>query len=464
MEVSGTIFSSLFLSLCLLVAGSTQAQTTGTGLRLNGGTPSGLSSYTPETTNGTTKNLPVIYGGYTGTAGTCGSTATPSSSSTCDSCVGSLSACNKTSVHPALYLNIPLVSNTTATFEQSPQVKYKLSTETITHAVDNPTPPVLAAGQGFNAQITWANLCRYSTGNANCVLDSNGSFDLTVGIVSGSGDTFVEKVDFKVVFRYVDGTGNSEIAAPCTPPATATGATDGVCSFAVTKGDEKIYISEILTSSKSLSTSNASVKYDRIILFYNKDVTDASTVTPLSQSAILALQNNDPQDATIQDPRIRALENGHSYCFLLGNMDQTGIISNFISPTALGAQRACATPDAVVGLLDDKSCFIATATFGSPMAPEVVTFRQFRNEFLLTNAPGKAFVKFYYQYGPIAANWVSQNEVVKTVSLAVLWPLLIFAKLSLAFGFIPAALVALISGVVSARLWSQLRRTRASTH
>jgi hypothetical protein len=39
-------------------------------------------------------------------------------------------------------------------------------------------------------------------------------------------------------------------------------------------------------------------------------------------------------------------------------------------------------------------CFIATAAFGSPMAPEVALLRAFRDSWLLTNSPGRIFVEF----------------------------------------------------------------------
>ena len=65
-------------------------------------------------------------------------------------------------------------------------------------------------------------------------------------------------------------------------------------------------------------------------------------------------------------------------------------------------------------------CFIATAAFGSGLAPEVLTLREFRDRYLLTNGPGQAFVDWYYRVSPPAAAFIAEHESLKT---AVRWGL-----------------------------------------
>lgn len=76
-------------------------------------------------------------------------------------------------------------------------------------------------------------------------------------------------------------------------------------------------------------------------------------------------------------------------------------------------------------------CFIATAAFGSPMAEEVRTLRQFRDRFLLTNDPGKAFVYVYYTLSPPFAELIRQREVLRAATRAVLQPVIWWAQLAL---------------------------------
>ncbi len=414
------------------------------------GSPSGLSAYDGGTAaSGTaTATAPTIYGGYTGTSGGCGTTGSPSTSSTCSSCDGSgLVTCNQSSIHPNLYLTVTLKSSTAGSFTGTSRVRWKFSGETSGHAIDNAAAPSLSVGVPFTVQIKWSNLCSYSGGNSSCTLDLSSSKTLSIGIDTNNDDATIEdKVDFNFVFRYLaPGVPTPNTLTACPVGSSSAVVDQGICDYTVSPGDEKVYITDYAAASNDLHTSNATVNYNRIIMFYQKNVANAAAVTNNSDYLLLSLKNNSPLEPSISDQRITGLENDVKYCFALGNVDQTGIISYFPPSTVLSSAQVCATPSQVVGLLDDKHCFIATATFGSDMAPEVQTFRKFRNEFLLTNLAGRGFVKFYYKFGPKVAEWVSHSEALRALSLWVLWPLLMFAKISLAFGVIPALLAALLS-------------------
>jgi hypothetical protein len=52
-----------------------------------------------------------------------------------------------------------------------------------------------------------------------------------------------------------------------------------------------------------------------------------------------------------------------------------------------------------------SSCFVVTAAFGEG-APELVAFREFRDEVLRRHVLGREFIRVYYRHGPGLAEWV----------------------------------------------------------
>jgi hypothetical protein len=71
---------------------------------------------------------------------------------------------------------------------------------------------------------------------------------------------------------------------------------------------------------------------------------------------------------------------------------------------------------------DDGWCFIATATYGSPMDSRVDVLRQFRDSYLVTNPGGRGLVSVYYTLSPPVAQFIDDNPGLKPVVRAGLWP------------------------------------------
>jgi hypothetical protein len=76
----------------------------------------------------------------------------------------------------------------------------------------------------------------------------------------------------------------------------------------------------------------------------------------------------------------------------------------------------------VLPALANKGCFIATAAYGHYSAPQVRILRDFRDRHLLTNAPGRAFVSWYYRYSPALAGLINEHPSLKPVVRAALLP------------------------------------------
>ncbi len=93
-------------------------------------------------------------------------------------------------------------------------------------------------------------------------------------------------------------------------------------------------------------------------------------------------------------------------------------------------------PEDKVVILDDKSfneteqggCLIATATFGTEMAPQVQFLRELRDNTVLQTESGTSFMtgfnQFYYSFSPYIADYERENPIFKEAVKLAITPLL----------------------------------------
>jgi len=82
------------------------------------------------------------------------------------------------------------------------------------------------------------------------------------------------------------------------------------------------------------------------------------------------------------------------------------------------------TPTILQDTNQKGGCLIATATFGSELAPQVQQLRELRDNKLLASESGKIFMNsfnsFYYSFSPIIADYERENPLFKeTVKIAI---------------------------------------------
>jgi hypothetical protein len=73
-------------------------------------------------------------------------------------------------------------------------------------------------------------------------------------------------------------------------------------------------------------------------------------------------------------------------------------------------------------------CLIATATYGTELAPQVQLLREVRDNVVIGTGSGTAFMNtfnsFYYSFSPTVADWERQNPALKETVRVVLTPML----------------------------------------
>jgi hypothetical protein len=109
-----------------------------------------------------------------------------------------------------------------------------------------------------------------------------------------------------------------------------------------------------------------------------------------------------------------------------------------------------------------SGCFIATAAYGTPMAEDVQTLREFRDEYLLTNVLGQAFVDFYYRVSPLIAEFITEHPILKPIVRAGLMPAMVISTIAVnTTSAEKAAILGLLVLVsVALAVWVARRRRR----
>ncbi len=431
-------FSSLCASVVLLFSANALATLT-------------YSSATGVSNVDTTDPTKVIlFGAF---AGSCTASNT---GSTCNSCSGTvfsgtgLLPCSQSNVSANTTVSIVITINNTAitapTNTTTPTIKIGGSTGNSV-GTNNWT----VGASTFTVTVPWGDLCNgVTSGSTDCSTNLNA--DLYIAFENiGGGTATTDSVIVKIVTRFAKTSAQDSswnyVDCPTDPDPNTEKV--GFCHFKVFPGDKKIYADGLAVSTSFPTSPSTGAPYKAAVFLYEiqqTGETDAQTVariTNASPSKTISVGTVSTGSDPLSDSRIEGLTNGSRYCMVMASQDQTGVIS-FFTPTATNAvapavavspTTLCTSPEPVVGLLDDKHCFIATAAFGSDMAPEVQSFRDFRNKYLLPFSWGQKFVKTYYKYSPKYAELIAGNDVAKAVVRGALWPLLLFARMSVAFGF-----------------------------
>lgn len=385
----------------------------------------------------TTTSAPsiIIYGGNTASvSGVLANCTAADSYSTCDTCQGGTNVpCNYASIYPNLILKIQFTTDNKELIAKNPTVYLK-----------NGSTSISANAKGTSStgvyyfETTWATICS-AVSSTNTVCESNINSEFTLGLSTNSGEDLSETLTLKIITSYVSPASVST-NTNCTA-SSITSSYQGACGMTLFPGDEKVYVDEVIFDNLFPDVDSSGVlEFKRVMFFFEQGASATITNGSLAAEFNVTKENDEYK---LSDNKIDGLENGQTYCFRMASQDVTGNIYRF----AADADIVCKMPEEVVGLLDDKKCFIATAAFGTSLDEHVQLFRKFRDEVLLNNTLGKIFVRTYYKYGPIAANWISQSEVSKFMVRTLLWPLWLIVYMYFEFGLILSLLI--ILGVCS---------------
>ncbi|MBI4834751.1 MAG: PQQ-binding-like beta-propeller repeat protein [Planctomycetes bacterium] len=107
-------------------------------------------------------------------------------------------------------------------------------------------------------------------------------------------------------------------------------------------------------------------------------------------------------------------------------------------------------------------CFIATAAYGSPLAPGVMALRHFREKYLLTNSPGKWLVAQYYKNSPPLAQYIGQHNWAKRIAQVMLIPVVAYGWFMVSTGWMVKLITCIGIMILGIFLIRRLRRIRSA--
>lgn len=429
---------------------------------------------------------PTVYGGLAGAAnqGSCSSGKT--NKETCNSCGGDgLKACNLRRIYDDLEFSVTFQSDA---LDSGVAMLGKSTSDgsAVTSSGLSSTATVSAKNTNITITLRWRDICAALTS----VTLTSGSTSSTIyhgceemiptaaqltgtlklGIAKSGTALASTDEQISIVFvvqRYAGQESNNSEISTISDCSSAT--KYGVCYFVLGSGDQKALINRILVSGTGFPQGTG-IKYSHFRFLYRASTVAASEsefdgIMPNSPGVNVAIVGNSLSGGTVtaSPKRITGLTNDLIYYFRAAVVDEAGNIGGFSDATLLGNCDASdlggssspikchmAYPGEVVGILADKAnCFIATAAWGSTMAPQVSLFRAFRDDYLVNSWLGRKFVRFYYRNSPPLAAFIAKSDSLRALSRVVLTPPLYFAKIAVAHGFMIAllSLFATISAV-----------------
>lgn len=438
-----------------------------------------ISSYASPT--GDNVSAMQIFVGSAGDTAACPAEYTDTPCNTCTSvtnlCADTKTSCNEKAVLPTTMLMVSFKTNSTSAINSS-NAKISIGSTTAVAANAYSQTDFSAASatnnfanQTLSAAFRWEDICQAAAGDPTCTSNISAK-SLKVGISDGT-TIGSESFTLEVNFRYV---GNliSQYHNDCGSGGVPPDQYNGACGVSLLPGDGKVYVSEVqlpltvegsdVNSWPSTGADVAKITYTGIRLFYTETTNyDANRVPATSEWCNISLNSEGTfradvsisSDGLIANRKVTGgLENDKTYVFIMASVDKAGNVTDFSNPSNVSPWANntygihYATPGEVVGLLDGKKCFIATAAYGSEMAPQVELLRKFRNQFLLSSDWGRKFVKLYYKLSPRMAEFIAESYWLKSATRILLWPLILFADVAIRFGIIFTTGILIIFGFV----------------
>ena len=290
--------------------------------------------------------------------------------------------------------------------------------------------------------IRWDIICSYIVETSNCDLNE-GREVVHVGIDQNDDnilDSNEASVAINIIVTSMEDVVNMQTRA------------DGIASFQVYPGDEKIYLLDSETDVYddfeegfevlgSFPAYKGVTNFNEIRLYYEETSAGCSSISEVQNNSNYVYTNitNLDEAGSFDTDRVffTGFENETQYVFRLGLVDEAGNVGLFTPNSSCDNRYHSATPDDVYGIFGDTDkCFIMETASASSLSPSIGILRKFRDRKLLESSMGKQIIDRYYEYSPHMAMLARENKTFKLISRVILIPITIFAFTSTYIDFV----------------------------
>ncbi len=155
------------------------------------------------------------------------------------------------------------------------------------------------------------------------------------------------------------------------------------------------------------------------------EVTVAGAISPPVAGATVTLIYDKPEGASIQRTTVTEADGAYSDAYA---PDGTGRWSVTASWAGDASYQGASSPSKTFEVKITPFCFIASATYGSILSPEVQFLRAFRDQQVMATFAGAQFIivfnQVYYSFSPHVAAVIADHALLSSLMKGVLYPLM----------------------------------------
>jgi hypothetical protein len=227
--------------------------------------------------------------------------------------------------------------------------------------------------------------------------------------------------------------------------SSATPSTDGTTILAITSnpsyytssGNAKIKITAVKTTATQFQQKVNQLKLDTFVPVTSTEVrTQERVVTVTTITTVMGLEHITHTVVLVSSTTISTTLTSltATIATVTASTTTSATTSTTTTATATETKISVTTTTETVPRFLAGRCIIASAAYGSELAPEVQFLRTFRDQFVQSTFAGNNFMKlfnsFYYSFSPTAASVVAENPVLSQMTRLLLYPLIAALRIS----------------------------------